>query len=53
MCVLFDHRHPDWSLPHALVCWTRLDPVAGCIIAAFAIHQGREAWEGELVEDDD
>jgi divalent metal cation (Fe/Co/Zn/Cd) transporter len=28
------------------------DPLAGFIIAAFAIHEGREAWEGELVEDD-
>ena len=30
-----------------------LDPVAGFVIAAFAIHEGREAWEGELAEDDD
>lgn len=30
-----------------------LDPVAGFVIAIFAIHEGREAWEGELVEDDD
>lgn len=30
-----------------------LDPVAGFVIAAFAIHEGREAWEGELVEDVD
>ena len=30
-----------------------LDPVAGFVIAGFAIHEGREAWEGELVEDDD
>jgi hypothetical protein len=30
-----------------------LDPVAGFVIAAFAIHEGREAWEGELVEDED
>ncbi|HSN44477.1 MAG TPA: cation transporter [Propionibacteriaceae bacterium] len=30
-----------------------LDPVAGFVIAAFAIQEGREAWEGELVEDDD
>ena len=30
-----------------------LDPVAGFVIAAFAIHEGREAWEGELVEEDD
>lgn len=30
-----------------------VDPVAGFIIALFAIKEGREAWEGELVEDDD
>lgn len=30
-----------------------LDPVAGFVIAAFAIHEGREAWESELVEDDE
>jgi divalent metal cation (Fe/Co/Zn/Cd) transporter len=30
-----------------------LDPVAGFVIAAFAIHEGREAWHGELVEHDD
>ena len=29
-----------------------LDPVAGFVIAAFAIHEGREAWEGELACDD-
>lgn len=38
---------------YAIVGWTWLDPVAGFVIAAFAIHEGREAWEGELVEDDD
>lgn len=32
---------------------TWLDPVAGFVIAAFAVHEGREAWEGELVEDDE
>lgn len=31
---------------------TWLDPVAGFLIAAFAVREGREAWEGELVEDD-
>ena len=30
-----------------------LDPLAGLVIAGFAVHEGREAWEGELVEDDD
>ena len=28
-----------------------LDPVAGFVIAAFAVHEGREAWEGELACD--
>ncbi|GEA88859.1 cation transporter [Cellulomonas cellasea] len=28
-----------------------LDPVAAFVIAAFAVHEGREAWEGELVHD--
>ena len=31
---------------------TWLDPVAGFLIAAFAVREGREAWEGELVEED-
>lgn len=30
------------------VAW--LDPLAGLVIAGFAVHEGREAWEGELVE---
>lgn len=38
---------------YALTGAAWLDPVAGFIIAAFAIHEGREAWEGELVEDND
>jgi divalent metal cation (Fe/Co/Zn/Cd) transporter len=29
-----------------------LDPVAGFVIAAFAIHEGHEGWAGELVDDD-
>lgn len=38
---------------YALTGAAWLDPVAGFVIAAFAIHEGREAWEGELVEGDD
>lgn len=38
---------------YALTGAAWLDPVAGFVIAAFATHAGREAWEGELVEDDD
>lgn len=30
-----------------------LDPIAGFVIAAFAVHEGIEAWHGELVESDD
>lgn len=30
-----------------------LDSIAAFVIAIFAIHEGREAWEGELVEDDE
>lgn len=30
-----------------------LDPVAGFVIAAFAVQEGIEAWHGELVEGDD
>ncbi|MFD7898572.1 cation diffusion facilitator family transporter [Streptomyces sp. NPDC059743] len=40
-------------LAYALVGWTWLDPVAGFVIAAFAIMEGKEAWEGELACDDD
>lgn len=36
---------------YALTGAAWLDPVAGFVIAAFAVHEGREAWEGELVED--
>lgn len=38
---------------YAVAGWTWLDPAAGFVIAVFAIKEGREAWEGELVEDDD
>jgi divalent metal cation (Fe/Co/Zn/Cd) transporter len=35
---------------YAITGATWLDPVAGFVIAIFAIHEGREAWQGELVE---
>jgi len=40
-------------LAFALVGWTWIDPVAGFVIAAFALKEGKEAWEGELVCDDE
>ncbi|MGC4971648.1 cation diffusion facilitator family transporter [Streptomyces sp. DT199] len=39
-------------LAFAVFGWTWIDPVAGFVIAAFAIMEGKEAWEGELVCDD-
>jgi divalent metal cation (Fe/Co/Zn/Cd) transporter len=30
-----------------------LDPIAGFVIAGFAVREGLEAWEGELVETDE
>ena len=38
---------------YALTGAAWLDPVAGFVIAGFAVVEGREAWEGELAEDDD
>ena len=35
---------------YAWLGWTWLDAVAGFVIAIFAVVEGREAWEGELVE---
>jgi divalent metal cation (Fe/Co/Zn/Cd) transporter len=40
-------------LAYALAGWTWLDPAASFVIALFALKEGREAWEGELVCDDD
>ena len=36
-----------------LLGWTWIDSVAGFVIAGFAVMEGREAWEGEVVCDDD
>lgn len=35
-------------LGYGLLGWTWLDAVAGFVIAAFAVMEGREAWEGEI-----
>ena len=53
ICVLLSVSTLIGLLAYAVTGATWIDPVAGFVIAAFAIHEGREAWEGELVEDDD
>ncbi len=37
---------------YALTGAAWLDPVAGFVIAAFAVHEGIEAWRGELADAD-
>jgi divalent metal cation (Fe/Co/Zn/Cd) transporter len=32
---------------NALFGWTWADPVAGLVIAAFAVREGRQAWRGD------
>ena len=53
ICVLLSVSTLAGLVLYALTGAAWLDPVAGFVIAAFAIHEGREAWEGDLVEDDD
>jgi divalent metal cation (Fe/Co/Zn/Cd) transporter len=51
ICVLLSISTLAGLALFALTGAAWLDPVAGFVIAIFAIHEGREAWEGELVED--
>jgi len=51
ICVLLSISTLAGLLLHALTGAVWLDPVAAFVIAAFAVHEGRAAWEGELVED--
>jgi divalent metal cation (Fe/Co/Zn/Cd) transporter len=53
ICVLLSVSTLAGLALYALTGAAWLDPIAGLVIAAFAIHEGREAWEGELVGDDD
>jgi divalent metal cation (Fe/Co/Zn/Cd) transporter len=52
ICVLLSASTLLGLLAFAWTGQAWLDPVAGFVIAAFAIRVGREAWEGELLEDD-
>lgn len=52
ICVLLSASTLIGLVAFTLTGHAWLDPVAGFVIAVFAIREGREAWEGELVEDD-
>jgi hypothetical protein len=38
-------------LANAALGWWWLDPIAGLGIAGLAVHEGREAWAGEVCSD--
>jgi divalent metal cation (Fe/Co/Zn/Cd) transporter len=52
LCALLSVSTLIGLVAFAVLGWTWLDAVAGFVIAIFAVLEGREAWEGELVEDD-
>ncbi len=52
ICVLLSASTLLGLVAFTLTGQAWLDPVAGFVIAVFAIREGREAWEGELVEED-
>jgi divalent metal cation (Fe/Co/Zn/Cd) transporter len=37
---------------NAVFGWWWADPLAGLVVVYFAIRGGREAWEGELFDED-
>ena len=53
ICVLLSVSTLIGLVVFALTGAGWVDPVAGFVIAAFALHEGREAWEGELAHDHD
>jgi hypothetical protein len=52
ICVLLSISTLAGLVLYGLTGASWLDPVAGFIIAIFAVKEGLEAWHGELVEDD-
>jgi len=52
LCALLSASTLLGLVGYAAFGWRWLDPLAGFVIAYFAIREGREAWEGELVCDD-
>lgn len=50
ICVLLSVSTLAALILYSLTGAAWLDPVAGFVIAVFAINEGREAWHGELIE---
>jgi divalent metal cation (Fe/Co/Zn/Cd) transporter len=52
LCILLSVSTLLGLILYAITGATWIDAVAGFIIAVFAINEGREAWHGELDEDE-
>ena len=52
VCVFLSASTLGGLLAFAAFGWWWADPVAALVVAGFALKEGREAWEGELVCDD-
>jgi divalent metal cation (Fe/Co/Zn/Cd) transporter len=53
ICTLLSLSTLAGLVLHAWTGAAWLDPAAGFVVAAFAVHEGREAWAGELDHDHD
>jgi divalent metal cation (Fe/Co/Zn/Cd) transporter len=53
ICVLLSISTLLGLVVFALTGAAWVDPLAGFVIAVFAVKEGREAWQGELVDDDE
>ncbi len=48
MCAYLSAATLVGLVAYATLGWWWADPVAGLVIAAFAVNEGREAWKGDL-----
>ena len=51
MCAALSLAALIGLVANAVLGWWWADPVAGLVVAVFALVEGREAWRGELLED--
>lgn len=52
ICMLMSAATLVALIVFSITGWAWIDPVAGFIIAIFAFCEGKEAWEGELIDGD-
>ena len=53
LCALLSVSTLTGLVGYQVTRWSWIDAVAGFVIAAFAVTEGREAWAGKLVCNDD